>query len=96
MMVLMAVHGSQVSQPESLVSLGSQAFVTSFSSFIAAALAVNVSLVSVLDYVLAPGAQLSATVATVPMVVEFSVSPPDSYSPGQVRLHLEMLAALLA
>ena len=77
--------GTQVSQPDNLVSLGPQAFVTSFSSFASAVLALNVSLVSVLDFVLAPGAQLSADAATVGMVVEFSAAPPDSYSPDQVR-----------
>ena len=76
---------TQVSQPQSLVSLGAQAFVTAFTSFAAGVLAVNDSLVTVIDFVLAPGSQLGPASATVGMTVDFSVAPPDSYSPDQVR-----------
>ena len=74
----------QVSQPQSLVSLGSQGFVSSFTPFIASSLSINSSLVAVTDFVLAPGARLAADEASVGMVVDFLVNPPDSYSPDQV------------
>ena len=76
----------QVSQPASLVSLGPQGFVSSFVAFASSLLNVSSSLVAVTDFVLAPGARLAAGEASVGMVVDFVVSPPDSYSPDQVCL----------
>ena len=74
----------QVSQPSSLVSLGPQGFVSSFVAFASNMLNISSSLIAVTDFVLAPGARLAADEATVGMVVDFVVTPPDSYSPDQV------------
>ena len=74
----------QVSQPASLVSLGPQGFVSSFVAFASSLLNVSSSLVAVTDFVLAPGARLAADEANVGMMVDFVVTPPDSYSPDQV------------
>ena len=75
----------QVSNPSALLSLGSAAFVSTFSTFAGTVLGLNASLVTVSDYVLTPGSVLSSSATAVGMAVEFLVQPPDSFSSQQVR-----------
>ncbi len=83
-MILMKCH--QVAQASNFFTLGGPAFVTTFAAFAAKILAVMADHVTVGDYILQPDqSSITSNSANVQLLVDFSVTPADSFSTPEVR-----------
>lgn len=75
----------QVVPASSYMSLGTYAIAASLQSFISSTLGINASHITITDLVIAPGASLGSNSQSVNLRMDFTVSPPDSFSAAQAR-----------